>query len=143
MEYEKNIASYVEAVKTEFSQINEYNNKVISFGYVAFFAIATYVKDQSPRHIFLISIVCMSISIFVFVVHEICRSMYLSRYSARKSSAIDKFSDISIINKVSDAHAVSILKFQKYNVIFFWISSLFGLTGFFLMFCCYINIICK
>jgi hypothetical protein len=46
MEYEQQIKAYVEAINNEFTQLNDFNSKVIGFGYVAFFAIATYVKTK-------------------------------------------------------------------------------------------------
>lgn len=139
-EYEDQIKIYIEATKTYFDQINEYNNRIISVGYAAFFAIATYVKDNSPRGIFLASIIFMSISVAIFVVHELCRAMYLSRYSSNSSRAIE---DIAAVKLANDSHTKSIIKYQRYNILFYWSSLLTGLAGTVLIFLCYINMITK
>jgi hypothetical protein len=141
MEYELQIKAYIETVKNEFSQINDYNTKVISFGYVAFFAIATYVKDLAPRKTFIISILLMSASITLFIIHELCRALYFSRYSSSKAKALEALPENSLLQKIDVSHTIACIRFQKLNLFFFWPSSLLGVAGLVMLFLCYLNII--
>lgn len=141
MEYEQQIKSYIEAIKNEFGQLNDYNTKVVSFGYVAFFAMATYVKDQAPRKIFIAAVLLMSASITLFIVHELCRALYFSRYSSSKAKALESLPENNPLQKIDASHTLACIRFQKMNLYFFWPSSLFGLAGLLLLFLCYLNII--
>lgn len=141
MEYEQQIKAYVEAIKNEFTQINNYNSKVFGFGYVAFFAIATYIKDQAPKKIFLTAVLLMSASIALFIIHELCRALYFSRYSSSKAKALEALPENNLLQKVDASHTIACIRFQKLNLFFFWPSSLLGVAGLVLLFLCYLNII--
>lgn len=141
MTYDQQMKAYIEAIKNEFSQLNDYNSKVVSFGYVAFFAMATYVKDHAPHKIFITAVLLMSISIALFIIHELCRALYFSRYTSSKAKALEALPENNPLQNVNDLHTLNCIRFQKMNMCFFWPSSLLGIAGLLMLFFCYINII--
>ena len=141
MEYDQQLKAYCEAIKNEFSQLNDYNTKVISFGYVAFFAIATYVKDQAPRKIFIAAVLLMSASITLFIIHELCRALYFSRYTSSKARALEALPNNNPLQNIDNLHTLACIRFQKINMCFFWPSSLLGIAGLLMLFFCYLNIV--
>lgn len=143
MGYEEQVKAYTEAINREFTQINDYNTKVVSFGYVAFFAMATYVKDQAPPKVFIAAIILMSASIALFVVHELCRALYFSRYSASKAKAVEALPEENLLNKLEEANTITYIRFQKLNLMFFWPSTLSGAAGLVMLFYCYLNMLIR
>jgi|GEM_PF-5756280 len=141
MGYDQDVKAYAESIKNEFTHYNEYNSKVVSFGYVAFFALATYVKDLAPKKFFVTAVLLMSASIAIFVVLELCRSMYFSRYSTLKAKALEKLPERNLLQQIDDAHMVACIRFQKTNLLFFWPSCLLGIAGLVILFLCYLNIL--
>ncbi len=88
--------SFLKTVKEEFQILNQYNTTIISVGFASFFAMAVFVKDGADKTFFLWAIISMSISISIFVIHELIRSLYYSWYISNKAKAIEKLLDEQI-----------------------------------------------
>ena len=140
-EYIKKVDTYSESVKEEFNYINEYNNKLCTYGFAIFFALSSLVKDIGNKQIFYWSILSMSISTFIFVIHEIFKSLYFSRYSSNKSSAIENLPNDNLLNHVTKIDTIIQIRFQKWNKYFFYPALLFGLIAVITMFLNYYGII--
>jgi hypothetical protein len=143
-EYQQQIQSYVQLKKDEFSLLNDYNTKVISFGFAAFFALATYLKPfcQSYNcHAFVFSLLFMSMSVAIFVVFELYRSILLNKHARDGALSLDKLPDNNPMLLIDEKHKINWVRFQRYHPYFFYPSLLTGLAALVLLFYCYIKVL--
>ena len=138
-EYKQQIDSYIQAVKNEFSLLNDYNTKVISFGFAAFFALATYVKTFCYSPAFIVAILLMSVSVTLFVFYELYRSFLLNQYARGKSLALDKLPDNNPMLLIDNQKDIDNVRFQRFYPYFFFPSLLAGLFAVGLLFYCYVK----
>jgi hypothetical protein len=135
------VEAYVKSLKENFSLINDYNTKVVSFGFVTFFAMATLVQSTAPKSIFIWAVVLMSLSIVIFVLHEIIRFCYPSTNSSNKAKAIESLPDDNLLRKINADGVIFEIRFQKWNKYFFIPSLLFGVSALMILFYCYFCIL--
>lgn len=142
-EFKEQAESYAQCHQKVFDTINNYNTKIISFGFVAFFAMATQVKDVSPRLPFMVAIIFMSLSIAIFVMHELVRTVMYNNYVSGKSKAFKELPDNNFLSQVENSHAAFQLRFQAWNNYFFYPSLACGSIALAIIFYCYLAaIIC-
>lgn len=138
-EYKQQIQSYVQSKKEEFSLINDYNTKVLSFGYAAFFALAAYVKTFCQGKIFIFAVLFMSVSVTFFVTFELYRSIMLNKNARAKSLALDKLPDNHPMLLIDEKQTVNYVRLQRFHPFFFFPSLISCLAAVILLFYCYIE----
>lgn len=141
-EYQQQIQSYVQSKKDEFSLLNDYNTKVVSFGFAAFFALATYLKTfcQSST-VFVVALLFMSMSVTIFVSFELYRSFLLNKHAHAESLALDKLPDDNPMLLIRDKRLINDVRFQRCYPYFFFPSLLLGLIAIALLFYCYVEVL--
>ena len=119
-EYQKDIEKYLELLREEYAQINEYNSKVCSYGYASYFAMVAFTKGTVNEKLFITSIIFMTISIFLFVMHEVIRMLYLSRSTSSRQKALEKIPDRNYLHELNDLDQIAQLRFHKFSMYLFW-----------------------
>ena len=140
-DYKQQTQIYVQSKKEEFSNLNDYNSKVVSFGFAAFFAIATYVKTYCMGKFFVLAILFMTISVILFVVFELYRSYLLNRNARDVSMALDKLPDEHPLLLVDSNQVINYVRLQRLHPYFFFPSLIFGLIAVALLFICYLKVL--
>lgn len=138
-EYKENIKAYVQAKKDEFSILNDYNTRVVSFGFAAFFAMAIYVKNFAPKQLFIMAILFMSASVALFVGFELFRAVELNLNAAKKSRAFEGLPEDSPMRQINDEELITYVRLQKWNPWFLFPSLFCGLVGMGILFVCYVS----
>lgn len=138
-EYKQQVQSYVQSKKDEFSLLNDYNTKVVSFGFAAFFALAAYVKTFCQGRVFIVALLLMSVSVTFFVVFELYRSIMLNKNARAKSLAMDKLPDKHPMLLVDEEQTINYVRLQRLHPFFFFPSLISGIVAVSLLFYCYIE----
>ncbi|OUR72949.1 hypothetical protein A9Q78_05655 [Methylophaga sp. 41_12_T18] len=136
-EEETNIEAWVKAHHDIFAEINDYNTKVISFGFVAFFAMAAFVQESAPENAFILAMASMSVAIAIFVFYEVLRIYYINKYASNTAKAIEKLPDDNLLRSVHETKVIWDVRLQKWNAAFFLPSLIFGMIAVALLFYCY------
>lgn len=131
------IEAWVRANRDYFAELNDYNAKVISFGYIAFFSLAAFVRESAPPKPFIWAMALMSLSVAIFVLYEIMFIYLTNRYASDLSKAIENLPDDSILNSVNDAKLIWEVRLQKWNALFLLSSLTFAVFSLILLFYCY------
>jgi len=140
-EYQQQIQAYIQFKKDEFSLLNDYNTKVISFGFAAFFTLATYLKPFCHSTAFVVALLSMSVSVTFFVLFELYRSFLLNKHARDGSLALDKLPDNNPILLIEDKQQINQVRLQRYHPYFFYPSLLTGLIAVVFLFYCYVKVL--
>jgi len=128
-DYIKKNENYIQTMGKDFEFLSQYNRTIISFGFAGFFAMATFVKGNIDDKIFIISIISMSLSMFLFVLHELFRALYYIRYTSNKAAAIEKLPDNNPLKIIESEHNIVQIRMFKWNKWFFYPSIVLGFIG--------------
>ena len=140
-EYQQQIQSYIQFKKDEFSLLNDYNTKVVSFGFAAFFALATYLKTFCQSTAFVVALLFMIASVTIFVFFELYRSFLLNKHAHDESLALDKLPDDNPMLLITEKFKINYVRFQRCYPYFFFPTLLTGLIAVALLFYCYIKVL--